>query len=40
MIHYIQYPTADGGTILVEVFGEEQFTDPLKAGLEKRCMRA
>ena len=36
MTQYIQFPTADGGTILVEVEGEEQAQGLVKAGLGEK----
>ncbi|RMF28040.1 MAG: hypothetical protein D6759_16575 [Chloroflexi bacterium] len=41
MSEYIQFPTADGGTILVEVEAEEEQTEGLvKAGLGERVTEA
>lgn len=36
MTQYIQFPTADGGTILVEVEGEEPAQGLVKAGLGEK----
>lgn len=36
MSHYMQFPTADGGTILVEVEAQEQITSLVKAGLGEK----